>query len=459
MQSNTNVIPLAERKAERTGKENDGESGDLNKFLSDWPGAKVDIAKVTDNKLLSWVKLEDKNTRSCNRVAYHLGRVLIYRKKHRPEGEKVKAWEMRMESVVGKADRTLRLYMRIAKLIDENPATALPEVVLDRPLRDVPRALRNIQDGRDANYEPDPVEPSVDEKVKRWKKRVHTLLKEAEHPDLQSARDEFLKGWAKAKDDSTQQETVAGAATTDKEPQPTAESKPSGNLVHRYQPKRFEDVVGNTKSVETLRAFAKAKSGGGVLISGPTGTGKTTLAELCAHSFICEGERPRGFEPCGVCEACTTEVYGYMDGVYGRDIAVVPAAAMEPGKAADEVICSIHRGVPVIVNEADRLMTKGQHKLIHVLEGKLKAPVFFATVYPERVDGQFLGRCLQIETRAVTDKELAAHLGKTASMEGKELDDKQAATILRRLKERDSAGLIRNALNELELWLLTAARS
>ena len=197
----SNSVPPAKLKAP-VAIETPSEADDLRDFLAAWKAAPDDPSKVTNKMLQSWDVTEMKSIREANRIAYFKGWALNYRKLHRPKGKKVGEWEKEMESVVGKADTTLRLYMRIARFVYDNSATPLPKKVLDRPLREVPRALRNVADGMDADFKPETTDPTPEEKVERWKKRFEKLLKEAEaDPDLQKARDD-MRGMIHTTDDS-----------------------------------------------------------------------------------------------------------------------------------------------------------------------------------------------------------------------------------------------------------------
>lgn len=56
------------------------------------------------------------------------------------------------------------------------------------------------------------------------------------------------------------------------------------NLYEKYRPDCFEDVIGQDKAVKALRQV-KGYGGRAVWLSGMSGTGKTTLARIIAHSI------------------------------------------------------------------------------------------------------------------------------------------------------------------------------
>ena len=58
------------------------------------------------------------------------------------------------------------------------------------------------------------------------------------------------------------------------------------NLAERMRPKDFSQVIGQDKAVATIQRFQKSGLGGrAILLTGKTGTGKTTLARLTAAEF------------------------------------------------------------------------------------------------------------------------------------------------------------------------------
>ncbi len=67
-------------------------------------------------------------------------------------------------------------------------------------------------------------------------------------------------------------------------------SDASNALVTKYRPKTFADVIGQDRVVASLENAIKKKLGNAFLLTGPSGTGKTTLSRIAARALGCAKE-------------------------------------------------------------------------------------------------------------------------------------------------------------------------
>ena len=76
------------------------------------------------------------------------------------------------------------------------------------------------------------------------------------------------------------------------------------SLAQKYRATVFEEVLGQGDVVGWCRRQVLSDKGRSLVICGPTGTGKTTVARLYGRALLCEHPIATSGSPCRTCSAC-----------------------------------------------------------------------------------------------------------------------------------------------------------
>lgn len=203
-------------------------------------------------------------------------------------------------------------------------------------------------------------------------------------------------------------------------------------LSERYRPKRIGDFVGLIKPKRVLEAFIKRPFDSAWFFLGPSGVGKTSLAEAMAEQINAEVHQI----PSRSCDLDTiTSVTRMCHNA---------AFNFKTGKA--------HSFHEVIVNEADGMTVSAQNWLLSKLDSSDPPPqtIFVFTANSKQgLEDRFLSRCTLLEfTYDSLKDELAGYLATVYKKEGGRhpLDFEAIA--------KASHFNVRDSLNRLQLELL-----
>jgi len=217
-------------------------------------------------------------------------------------------------------------------------------------------------------------------------------------------------------------------------------------LTLKYRPMTFEDVVGQSHVVRTLRnAISAGRIANAYLFIGPRGIGKTTLSRIFAKALNCL--QPNGVEPCGKCANCLEIAAGNSLDVTELDAAshnkvenvkpIIEAVQFKPSSSKYRIF---------IIDECHMLSNAAWNALLKTLEEPPEyARFIFATTEGDKVLPTIISRCQRFDLRRIQTNDIVSRLKHVCSQEGIEAEDDALLAIA-----RGAEGGMRDALSSLD---------
>ncbi len=217
-------------------------------------------------------------------------------------------------------------------------------------------------------------------------------------------------------------------------------------LYREFRPQRFADVVGQQHITRTLRnALAQNRLHHAYLLSGPRGTGKTTVARLLAKAVNCLDLQDG--EPCNECSACRSIMMGET-----MDVIEIDAAS---NRGIDEIrdLRDKVRYAPAdlkykvyIIDEVHMLSEPAFNALLKTLEEPPGHVLFvLATTEKHKLPVTIVSRCQCFEYHRLSTQEIVGRLKEVCERYGTEAQEEALAAIA-----RQAEGGMRDALSLLD---------
>lgn len=217
-------------------------------------------------------------------------------------------------------------------------------------------------------------------------------------------------------------------------------------LARKYRPLDFKAVSGQEHVTRTLgNAIKRGKIPHAVLLTGPRGVGKTSIARIFSKALNCE-KGPTA-EPCLKCTNC-------VEITQGRSLAVqeIDGASHNSVDNIRELI-ETFRSLPApgyrykiyIIDEVHMLSTAAFNALLKSLEEPPSHTIFIlATTEVHKIPETVISRCQRHDLRALTQTEVKDQLEHIARLEKIKIDA-DSVRMIARLSEgsmRDAQSLL-----------------
>ncbi len=223
-------------------------------------------------------------------------------------------------------------------------------------------------------------------------------------------------------------------------------------LYRKWRPQTFEQVLGQTATVKTLRRqIEDGRIAHAYLFCGCRGTGKTTMAKLMSRAINCLN--PNHGDPCGQCEACRAIMSETT-----MDVLELDAASNNSVDNIRELLeqvrypAQLGRYKVYIIDEVHMLSTAAFNALLKTLEEPPAHVVFIlATTEPQKLPATILSRVQRYDFGRIPSSLMVSRMREALDDMGIEAEEEAL-----RMVARAAEGAMRDAFSILDMCVAGA---
>lgn len=223
-------------------------------------------------------------------------------------------------------------------------------------------------------------------------------------------------------------------------------------LYRKWRPQTFEQVLGQTATVKTLRRqIEDGRIAHAYLFCGCRGTGKTTMAKLMSRAINCLN--PNHGDPCGQCETCRAIISETT-----MDVLELDAASNNSVDNIRELLeqvrypAQLGRYKVYIIDEVHMLSTAAFNALLKTLEEPPAHVVFIlATTEPQKLPATILSRVQRYDFGRIPSSLMVSRMREALDDLGMEAEEKAL-----RMVARAAEGAMRDAFSILDMCVAGA---